>query len=165
MFTSADAPQTPPGFPPGSVPTQGPYSVPTGTPVPLGFDSVRPEPGGFDVSSGLEPNGGISPAVVKAARALVRRYRRALWHADAIKTPSARRVAVRALRETRDALASGLTADGVAAASQIIASAVADDTSDDAPDVDGDAIATASAALAGRIPVDWLSALTTCTAA
>ena len=47
---------------------------------------------------------------------------------------------MRALRETRDALASGLTADGVDAAAAIIAAAIAKSPPDGpAPDVDDDA--------------------------
>ena len=45
------------------------------------------------------------PAIVSAARALVLRYRRAPWLAEAIRSDAARRVALRALREVRDALA------------------------------------------------------------
>ena len=59
----ADAPQTPPGLPPGSAPTQSPYGPP-------GFDSAahtaRPllDPGVFDVSglTGPGQNGGPLPA-------------------------------------------------------------------------------------------------------
>ena len=118
----ADAPQTPPGLPPGSAPTQSPYGPP-------GFDSAahtaRPllDPGVFDVSGPAGPgqNGGPLPTIVEAARALVQLYRRATWRAEAIRGLSARRVAERALRETRMALAAGLTADGVKEATSMIA--------------------------------------------
>ena len=96
MSTSGDVPQTPPGFPPGSVLTQSPYAGPTG-PAARSFDSAKLDPGLFDVSSEAGPlqnDGGPVPAIIAAARDLARRYRRALWLTDMIKAASARRVAV-----------------------------------------------------------------------
>ena len=129
MSSLTDAPRTPPGFPPGSAPTQGPYPTPTGLAPPPGFDSARLQPGLFDLSSwpgegssvpdAPGAKGDSPPAIVDEARALVLRYRRASWRAEAVAEP-ARRLATRALRETRDALASGLTIDGVRAASTLL---------------------------------------------
>jgi len=88
------------------------------------------------------------PAIVVGARELVLRYRRASWRTEALPE-SVRRVATRALGETRAALATGLTTDGVQAAVKLIAATAeadpsADPTSGDAAHV----IADASAALA-----------------
>ena len=87
MSTSGDVPQTPPGFPPGSVPTQSPYAGPTG-PAARSFDSAKLDPGLFDVSSEAGPlqnDGWPLPAIIAAARDLARRYWLALWLTDAIK--------------------------------------------------------------------------------
>ena len=76
MATPCDVPQTPPGFPPGSALTQSPYSEPAGPAVGL-FDSVKLDPGIFNVSSeaGPLPNDTPLPAIVAAAQNLARRYR------------------------------------------------------------------------------------------
>ena len=158
MSSLTDAPRTPPGFPPGSAPTQGPYPTPTGLAPPPGFDSARLQPGLFDLSSwpgegssvpdAPGANGDSPPAIVDEARALVLRYRRASWRAEAVAEP-ARRLATRALRETRDALASGLTIDGVRAASTLLEFTVeADPTADSSSGSVGANIADASAAMA-----------------
>ena len=122
MITPSGAPQTPPGLPPGSALTQAYHPSPTGALGAPAFDSGR-APGIFGVSSWVDrpPNENAAnsqadppPALVAAARALVLRYRRSSWTAESIPEP-ARRVAVRALRETREALAAGITAEGVQA--------------------------------------------------
>ena len=96
MSASADALQTPPGFP------RGYDSTPTHT---VGMAPPRPgwahlSPGVFDVSSwetgGAGQHDGDLPAIVVDARELVLRYRRASWRAGAL--PGAvRHVATRAL--------------------------------------------------------------------
>ena len=151
MSSPADTPQTPPGLPPGTAPTQGPYTTSGMVPGPL--PGTELDPGLHDVSawsfySSADDDNAL-PAIVSAARALVLRYRRASWLAEAIRSDAARRVALRALREVRDALAPGITADGVkAAASMVDAVANLDPATDTPVDVAGDAVAEASAALA-----------------
>ena len=93
-------PPTPPGFPPGPALTQSPYSVPTGAAVGPHFDSVKLDPGVFDVSSGMDPvpNGEPVPPIVETGRNLVRRYRRSLWLTDAIKVTAAEAAVATAVR-------------------------------------------------------------------
>ena len=131
MTTPTDAPRTPPGLPPGSALTQAYYQSPTGALGVTAFDSGR-APGIFDVSSWVarppneseaNPQVDQPPALVAAARALVLRYRRSSWAAESIPEP-ARRVAARALRETCEAFAAGITAEGVQAASNLLATTV-----------------------------------------
>ena len=112
MSVPADALLTPPGLPPGPgvTPTQA-----MGTAPPAGFDSARLGPGIFDASSwesddSDQQHGEALPAIVVEARELVLRLRRASWCAEALPE-AARRVAARALAETRAALAAGLAAD------------------------------------------------------
>ena len=108
MITPSDAPQTPPGLPPGSALTQAYYPSPTGALGAPAFDSGR-APGIFDVSSWIDrpPNENAAnsqadppPALVAAARALVLRYRRSSWAAESIPEP-ARRVAAATAVDSR----------------------------------------------------------------
>ena len=133
MSAPADMPRTPPAPPPGLALTQGPFPTPTGLGPPANFDSVRLDPGRFDISGWAgegsrvpdpaRANEDVVPTIIDEARTLVGRYRRASWRAESVADP-ARRLANRALREIRDALACGLTVDGIRAASSLIAAAV-----------------------------------------
>ena len=151
MSSPAGAPQTPPGLPPGTAPTQGPYTTSGMVPGPL--PGTELDPGSHDVSAwsfwSSDDDESTLPAIVPAARALVLRYQRASWTAEAIRNDAARRVALRALREVRDALAPGITADGVKAAASMVDAVINLDSAADPPaDIAGDAVAEASAALA-----------------
>ena len=109
MSSPAGTPQPPPGLPPGTAPTQGPCTTSGMVLGPL--PGTELDPGSHDVSawsfwSSADDESAL-PAVVSAARALVLRYRRASWLAGATRGGAARRVALRALREVREALAPG----------------------------------------------------------
>ena len=109
MSSPAGTPQTPPGLPPGTAPTQGPYTTSGMVPGPL--PGTELDPGSHDVSawsfwSSADDESTLS-AIVAAARALVLQYRCAPWLAEATRSDAARRVALRALREVREALAPG----------------------------------------------------------
>ena len=151
MSSPAGTPQTPPCLPPGTAPTQGPYTTSGMVPGPL--PGTELDPGSHDVSawSSWSPadDERTLPATAPAARALVLRYRRAPWLAEATRGDAARRVALRALREVRDALAPGITADGVKAAASMVDAVINLDPATDPPaDIAGDAVAGAPAALA-----------------
>ena len=112
MSAPADMPRTPPAPPPGLALTQGPFPTPTGLGPPASFDSVRLDPGRFDISGWAgdgsrvpdpaRANEDVVPTIIDEARTLVGRYRRASWRAESIAEPARRRFAACArLRRAR----------------------------------------------------------------
>ena len=113
----------PPGIPPGPVPdTADPYTT-TGC-----YGRFRFDPGSRDVSDWLGFGAGNDdgsaaaaggsdvdktvPDELSEARDLVLAYRAALWQIDTRKQPL-RQLVARVMREVRDALARGVTVDGL----------------------------------------------------
>ena len=126
MSSAVEAPALatpPPGLPPGSVPsTEDPGTHASA------YGRFRFDPGDFDVSNwdGRSPSecstddegSPSSPDAIARAGRVVAEYRKASSLIDSLAEPL-RRFVARVLGEVRDAMASGMTADGIPPASAI----------------------------------------------